>query len=93
MKQINRIVRLLGLALLIASIVQELRKPASERTWHGSLAGLVPYDLRFPTPARLRAALWNPEDPRLLVPTAFGVGWSVNFAALASGLPGTRGMG
>lgn len=27
--------------------------------------------------------LWNPRDPRLLMPRVFGIGWDVNFGALA----------
>lgn len=26
--------------------------------------------------------LWNPDDPRILPPKQFGVGWNVNFHAL-----------
>ncbi len=46
---------------------------------HGKIFGLVPYDLRAPTLARLRERLWNAGDARFLVPTVFGVGWTVNF--------------
>jgi hypothetical protein len=72
----------LGLALIAAAVGTELRKPAAERTWEGRIAGLLPYDLRPPTPARIRERLWNPEDRRILVPTVFGVGWTVNFGRL-----------
>jgi hypothetical protein len=64
--------------LLGAAVVQELRKPAGERTWHGDLAGLVPYDLRPPTLDRLRERVWAPQDPHVIVPRVFGVGWTVN---------------
>jgi hypothetical protein len=77
---------LLGLAALAAAVVRELRTPAERRTWRGQLAGVVPYDLRPPTLARLGAALWDPASPDLLGPTAFGVGWSLNLAALAARL-------
>lgn len=40
--------------------------------------GGVPYDLRRPTLAKTRARYWNPDDPRLLTPKVFGVGWTVN---------------
>jgi hypothetical protein len=89
-KTIRRIVSLISIGLLIASVVKELRLPPAERTWHGKIAGIFPYDLRLPTPARLQAALWNPDDPRVLVPTAFGVGWSVNFSALAAAARSAR---
>jgi hypothetical protein len=74
---------LLGVAALAAAVAQELRAPPERRMWRGRLAGAVPYDLRPPTPARLRASVWDRANPSVLVPTAFGVGWSVNFAALA----------
>ena len=79
---LRSLAQLIGLGLLIASIVRELRLPKQERTWHGVVFGRVPYDLRPPSFARLKAAFWNPANPHLVVPTAFGVGWSVNLAAL-----------
>jgi hypothetical protein len=48
---------------------------------YGKFLG-VPYDLRFPTPARIKERLWNPDDPRVIVPRVFGAGWTVNFATL-----------
>jgi hypothetical protein len=44
----------------------------------GHLAGL-PYDLRRPTAGRIRARAWNPNDPRILTPKAFGWGYGLNF--------------
>jgi Family of unknown function (DUF5808) len=43
----------------------------------------VPYDWRRPTLARTRQRLWNPDEPRLLVPKVFGWGYDVNFGAIA----------
>ncbi|HEY5058792.1 MAG TPA: DUF5808 domain-containing protein [Gaiellaceae bacterium] len=40
----------------------------------------VPYDWRRPTKARVKSRLWNPSEPRLIVPKAFGWGWTINFA-------------
>jgi hypothetical protein len=80
-RDISRLIRYVSIALLVASIVQELRKPAAERTWQGKVAGFVPYDLRPPTPSRFMAVIWNPDNPNVLVPTAFGVGWTINFRA------------
>ncbi|HEX2171784.1 MAG TPA: DUF5808 domain-containing protein, partial [Dehalococcoidia bacterium] len=71
------------LGLLAAAVAQELRKPAAQRTWHGELAGFVPYDFRPPTWERLKRSFWAPDDPRILTPRALGVGWSVNVARLA----------
>ena len=45
---------------------------------HGKILGLIPYDVRYPSLTRLRERLWNPRDGRFLVPTFFGVGWTVN---------------
>lgn len=82
------LVRLVGLGLLLASIIRELRMPKEERTWHGVVFGSVPYDLRPPSFDRLKATLWNPRNPRVVVPTALGVGWTVNLAALRTRLSG-----
>ena len=78
--------RLIGLAaagLTVAAVVQELAKPADERTWHGRIA-YVPYDFRIPTVDRLLQSWWNPDDPRLLTPRTFGLGWAVNVGRLVS---------
>lgn len=42
----------------------------------------MPYDWRKPTKARYKARLWNPDEPRFLVPKVWGWGWSFNFARL-----------
>lgn len=68
----------MSIGLLAAAIVTELRRPVGQRTWHGHVAGLVPYDLRRPNPRRIRETFWNPANERLFVPHAFGVGWTVN---------------
>lgn len=36
-----------------------------------------------PTAERFRASWWNPTDPRLLTPRVIGLGWDLNFGALA----------
>lgn len=41
----------------------------------------IPYDVRPLTAERLKEALWDPADPRVLKPRAFGAGWDVNFGA------------
>jgi hypothetical protein len=63
------------------AVVQELRKAPEERTWHGKVADLVPYDFRRPTIARFRQTYWNPEGP-ILSGKAFGVGWAPNLGAV-----------
>lgn len=72
----------IGVALLATALISELRKPPGERTWEGRIARRIPYDLRRPTLARIRQRLWNPADRRILVPTVFGVGWTVNLGRL-----------
>jgi hypothetical protein len=42
----------------------------------------LPYDWRRPTWPRIQARLWNPDDPRIFVPKAFGWGLTLNFHAL-----------
>lgn len=62
------------------ALYRELALPPTERTWHGTLFRRVPYDLRAPTIQRPVSSVWRPSDPRVLVPTAFGVGWTINLA-------------
>ena len=73
-------------AALTAAVVTELHKAPEDRTWHGTLLGFFPYDLRPPTPARVKATFWDPSNPKIIVPHAFGVGWSINFGALVARL-------
>jgi hypothetical protein len=81
--RVARAGRLLVWGLAVAAVVQELRKPADEREWNGTVAGFVPYDYRPPTLERARERLWNPQGP-LVSPQVFGVGWSVNFGKLVA---------
>jgi hypothetical protein len=48
----------------------------------GSVLG-VPYDVRIPTVERVAMRWWNPHDRRVFVPRVFGIGWDINFGALA----------
>ena len=48
----------------------------------GRLAGL-PYDFRAPTTSRIRVRAWNPADPRVFTPKAFGWGLGINWYWLA----------
>ncbi|WP_233404552.1 hypothetical protein [Actinotalea solisilvae] len=74
---VQGLVRLVMIALAVVAVVRELRLPPEQRTWHGSVARVVPYDFRRPTLARLRAANWNPEG-KLVNARSFGVGWTLN---------------
>lgn len=82
MDSFRRLWRLTALALLGAAVYKEYTKDPADRTGTGVVAGVVPYDFRPPTPAKIRNAFWNPSDERLFSPTVFGVGWAINFAAL-----------
>lgn len=73
-----------GVGMVVAAVVTELRKPQRKRTWHGRIAGFVPYDFRRPTLRRAKSRWWNPSDPRILTPRTFGVGWDVNIGRLVS---------
>jgi hypothetical protein len=68
-------------ALAVVAIAQELRRSPEERTWHGKVAGFVPYDFRKPTVDRFRESYWNPEGP-LVSAKAWGVGWVLNVGAV-----------
>ena len=47
----------------------------------------IPYDWSRPTVARLKERWWNPAEPRLLVPKAYGWGWALNVARLLGRKP------
>ena len=78
LRRIRRLVRFVTFGLVVAAVANELTKPAAERTWHGRVFDLVPYDFRPPTWQRIRDAYWNPESDRLFSDRVFGVGWAVN---------------
>ncbi len=78
LRRLRRLVRFTAFALVAAAVATELAKPAPERTWHGKLGGVVPYDFRPPTWQRIRDAYWNPESDQLFSDRVFGVGWALN---------------
>jgi hypothetical protein len=59
---------------------------AKTGTWLG-----IPYDWRRPTKERFKSRWWNPDDPRILTPRAFGWGYDLNFYWLVH--PGARRRG
>jgi hypothetical protein len=69
-----------------AAVIDQLRRPPVERTWHGKVADAVPYDFRPPTFERALRTLWNPDTERVLSDKLFGVGWDVNLRAAAKKL-------
>lgn len=83
MERFRRFVKLVAFGLVLAALIDQLRRDPEERTWEGSVAGIVPYDFRMPTLERARSRWWNTNDDRLFVPQVFGVGWTINLARLA----------
>lgn len=82
MPNLRDIWRLILAIIGVIAVIQELRKPPEERTWHGKVADLVPYDFRVPTIERVKETYWNPGGP-VLSAKAFGVGWAPNFGVLS----------
>lgn len=82
MERVGRVIGVLLALLGVLALMRELRRPADQRTWHGSICG-VPWDYRMPTRTRIRERLWNAEDARLVVPTVVGLGWTVNLYQVA----------
>ena len=83
MERFRRFVKLVAFGFVLAALIDQLRRDPEERTWEGSVAGIVPYDFRMPTLERARSRWWNTRDDRLFVPQVFGVGWTINLARLA----------
>lgn len=81
---IGQLFQLAGFVLVVAAVAKELRTPADERTWHGVVAGFVPYDFRPPTVARLRERVWAPQEEHLLRAHPFGVGWTINVGRIVT---------
>jgi hypothetical protein len=77
-KRVRTVLKIVTPLLVALAVAQQVRKPAGERTWHGSLLGFVPYDFRLPTLAILRDAYWNPADHHIFTARPFGIGWAVN---------------
>ena len=87
-KSLAGILAWLSLDVAVVALVQELMRPRQFRTWHGRVAGVIPYDFRKPTLRRFARAVWAPDNPRLFSDTALGVGWTPNLAQLPRVLMG-----
>ncbi len=72
------LIRTAAIAAVAGALYSELRKPPAERTWHGKLLGVVPYDFRMPSLDAIRSAYWNPRSPKVITDRPLGVGWAVN---------------
>ena len=80
-KRLN-LLRTVSVVGSLIALAKELRLPRDQRTWHGSIAGVVPYDLRRPTLAKAKERLWSPDSRYLLTARVFGAGWTLNFGRL-----------
>jgi len=85
-KWTGKIIGAVIVSLAIAAVFEELEKPKEERTWHGKIAGFIPYDFRLPSLEKLKEAYWNPYERRVIIPDPFGIGWSINFYTLLENL-------
>ncbi len=83
----NNFWRAVVIVLVALALRDQLRLPPEERTWHGRIGGVIPYDFRRPTFERILATFWNKNTSEILVPQAFGVGWTINLYPLLH--PGT----
>ena len=72
-------------AFTVATIVYAIKTRQS----HGHFLR-VPYDFRVPTIQKFRERLWNPDDPRVLTPQVFGIGWSLNIYQMIKQLRGNE---
>jgi len=83
MSDLAKLIRTLAWLAIGAAIYQEVRKPPAERTWHGKVAGSIPYDFRVPTIEKFREAYWDPDTDRVFSDRVIGVGWAVNIPVAA----------
>ncbi|HJR45358.1 MAG TPA: DUF5808 domain-containing protein [Actinomycetota bacterium] len=90
MTKLRRLMKIATLGLLLGAIREEMNKPEAERTWHGTVGGVVPYDFRPPTFERIKSSVWSPQDERLITPHPWGVGWTINLGRLLQVLKGLR---
>jgi uncharacterized protein DUF5808 len=78
-ERVRRAFRGAWIVVLAAALVDAMHK----NRLHGEVFGFVPYDFRMPNVERVRRRSWDPESQRVLTPTSFGVGWSVNLGRIA----------
>ncbi len=90
MAKLRKLLKIATVALLLGAIHEEMNKPEGQRTGHGDVGGIVPYDFRPPTFERLKERLWNPDDERLIMPHPWGVGWTINMGRALRVLKGLQ---
>jgi hypothetical protein len=76
------LLRTAAILAVAGAVYKELRTPPDQRTWHGKLLGVVPYDFRPPSLGKLREAYWNTESDTIFTDRPLGVGWAVNIPAV-----------
>jgi hypothetical protein len=86
----NPVLLIVVATIAVIAVRRQLELPKEDRTWHGVVEVPVPYDFRFPTVDRVRRSFWDPDDERVLLPRAFGIGWSVNAAAVLKRLSAAK---
>lgn len=72
--------------MLAAAFAEDGAGPGAGPGRSSALAGRllgIPYDVRPPSSERYASRLWDPRNPRIVVPRLFGMGWTVNFGAIA----------
>ncbi|MDO8689833.1 MAG: hypothetical protein Q7R39_07450 [Dehalococcoidia bacterium] len=82
MRTLKAALKVIGIGLVMAAVVQELRKEPAERTWRGRLTFSIPYDFTIPSIERIKEAYWNTQDDHIITDRVFGVGWGVSVHAL-----------
>ncbi len=65
-----------------AAVRESLEVDAESPQPQGRVLGM-PYEFRAPSAGRIMERLWNPADPRIIMPRTWGVGWTINFGAVA----------
>ena len=81
MRKRDRTLAVAGIALAIIALLDQLGRRPEDRDWNGRALG-VPYDFRMPTIDRFLHRNWNEVDERIIVPVAFGMGWTINLYQL-----------
>lgn len=85
MSKLNTFTTGVIVGLIAAAIGQELAKEPEQRTWKGKVAG-IPYNFRLAEWSDIAREYWNPESDHIFTPHAIGMGWGINFAAVANRL-------
>jgi hypothetical protein len=70
--------------VFVAGVVySEVQKGPNAERLRGKSLGFVPYDLRPASLAQIPRTYWDPGEPRVFTGRVSGIGWGINFAAIA----------